>query len=564
MSQIKISQLPIISTISSNTSNTLFAGVDVTSGLTGQITAKTLAQGLYSNEVLNVGANPVTLPNTVAQFAFSGNSYIQTNLVNNNAGGSADHVVTANSGTDTSYFIDMGFTNMNFQPGAEYNSLGTAVNALDGYLYVQGLNSSSPGGNLVIGTTTTNTEIRFIGGGYNSQNIVAKISHQGLSLVNGHPIYFTDGSSQNTAASTAEYSQAAFAAANTNATNITTLQGVNTTQNTNISSAQSFANGAFVTANSAASFANGAFTKANNALANTTGTFAGDLTVTGNVSVLGTNLNLLNTNLSSVGSMTVNGTMILANSNFTSTESAVTISASPTVATPSNDGYMIHISGKNGVPSRIVSDAYGTGAYSVYASRSARGTIANPTAVQAGDIMGRFSSNGYGTTKWQTLGTGRIDFVAAENYTDANTGSQIQFWNCPIGSNTLTNILTLNGDAAIFTGYVEPQKGFIFTPRVPAGNQTAITVNYATDSMVKANLVADLTISHSNFTAGKVVEVWLLNSGGTGRTVTHGLAALNSTTNSTTFTIPSTSSAYLRFFSIDGDLANTFVTISHA
>ena len=51
-------------------------------------------------------------------------------------------------------------------------------------------------------------------------------------------------------------------------------------------SAASFANGAFLTANSAASFANSAFTKANNALANTTGTFAGDLTVTGNVATV--------------------------------------------------------------------------------------------------------------------------------------------------------------------------------------------------------------------------------------------------------------------------------------
>ena len=124
--------------------------------------------------------------------------------------------------------------------------------------------------------------------------------------------------------------------------------------------------------------------------------------------------------------------------------------------------------------------------------------------------------------------------------------------------------MSLNGDEAIFTGVVNPQKGFVYNPRVPAGNQTAITINYATDSMVKANLVADLTISHSNFLAGKVVEVWLVNTGGTSRTVTHGLTALNSTTNSTTFTIPSTSSAYLRFFSIDGDLANTFVTVSHA
>ena len=550
MSQIKISQLPILSTISSNTSNTLFAGVAVETGVTGQMTAKTLAHGLYTNEVLNVGTNPVDLPNTVAQFALGGDSYIQTNLVNTNAGGTADYVVTANNGTDSTYFLDMGLANQNYVPGTEFNNIGTAINPLDGYLYVQGLNSSSPGGNLIVGTTTANTEMRVMAGGGTSANLVAKFTNAGFRMVNGRQIYFDDGTSQNTAAATLAYSQAAFATANTNATNITAIQGVNVTQNTNISSAQSFANGAF--------------SKANNALANTTGTFAGDLTVTGNVTVRGTNLTLLNTNLSSVGSMTVNGTMLLANSNFTSTESALTISASPTVAIPSNDGYMVHISGKNGVPTRIVSDAYGTGAYSVYASRSARGNIANPTAVQSGDIMGRFSANGYGTTKWQALGTGRIDFVASENYTDANTGSQIQFWNCPVGSNTLTNILTLNGDSATFSGVVNPQKGFVFSTRIPTGNQTAITINYATDSIIKANLVADLTVSHSNFTAGKVVELWLVNSGGTQRTVTHGLDAINSTTNSTTFNMPATSCAHLRFFSIDGDLANTFVSITSA
>jgi hypothetical protein len=55
-----------------------------------------------------------------------------------------------------------------------------------------------------------------------------------------------------------------------------------------------------------------------------------------------------------------------------------------------------------------------------------------------------------------------------------------------------------------------------------------------------------------------------VNSGGTQRTVTHGVSALNSTINSTTFAIPSTSSAHIRYFVANGDLANTFVKVSHA
>jgi hypothetical protein len=64
--------------------------------------------------------------------------------------------------------------------------------------------------------------------------------------------------------------------------------------------------------------------------------------------------------------------------------------------------------------------------------------------------------------------------------------------------------------------------------------------------------------------AGKVVEVWLTNTSGLTRTITHGCTSTNSTENATTFGMPGTSSAYLRYFSIDGDNANTFVSIQHA
>ena len=127
MSSVKISDLSQIPQLNSNTSNTLFVGVDIPSGVTGKLTVHTLAQGLYSHEVLNVGNNAVTLPNTVAQFALAGDSYIQTNLVNTNDGGTADIVVTANTGTDSTYFLDAGYANKDYQPGSEFNNIGTAI-----------------------------------------------------------------------------------------------------------------------------------------------------------------------------------------------------------------------------------------------------------------------------------------------------------------------------------------------------------------------------------------------------------------------------------------------------
>ena len=184
MSQVKISELPVITSINANTANTLIVGVDVPTGATGQFTAHVLAQGLYSNEVLNVGVNQQNLPNTVAQFSSKGESYIQTNLVNTNDGGSADIVVTANTGSggsDSTNFIDMGWANKNYQSGSEFNNIGTAVSPNDGYLYAQGT-LGQVYGNLIIGTTTTGANLKFIVGGGSAQNIVARMTSTGLVL----------------------------------------------------------------------------------------------------------------------------------------------------------------------------------------------------------------------------------------------------------------------------------------------------------------------------------------------------------------------------------------------
>jgi hypothetical protein len=176
----------------------------------------------------------------------------------------------------------------------------------------------------------------------------------------------------------------------------------------------------------------------------------------------------------------------------------------------------------------------------------------------------RLAGNGWGTTGFAPLGVARIDIVATENYTDSSRGSRILFYNVPNGSNVVNLIASFNANTVEFTGTVAPDKGFIYTPTVLPGSQTAFTIDFSTTSLIKANVAADCTITLSNYVYGKVVEVWLTNTSGSNRTITHGCTATNSTVNSTTFTIPATSSAYLRYFSVDGDNANTFVAIQHA
>ena len=70
----------------------------------------------------------------------------------------------------------MGIINSQYNNTSPNNSLGTAAWPLDGYLYVQGSSINQIGGNLVIGVTHTNQNIKFIAGGINSENIIAQIS----------------------------------------------------------------------------------------------------------------------------------------------------------------------------------------------------------------------------------------------------------------------------------------------------------------------------------------------------------------------------------------------------
>jgi hypothetical protein len=347
-------------------------------------------------------------------------------------------------------------------------------------------------------------------------------------------------------------------------------------------------------------YSNASFLKANNALANTTGTFAGNLTITGavvassgNVGSLtiannsiysaltnedmiigqsGATANLvinrttnITKDISITGNLISTGTLIdFNNSNFDPNIAFVQITGVNTAHQSSNSNYMLQITGKANSVTRLVLDSFGQNTYPVVIGRMGRGSAAAPAAVANNDVIMRIVGNGYTGTQFPGSSPTKIDFVAAENFTDLARGTRIDFYNTTIGSNTIQRIASFNATDVTFTGVVNPQKGFIYTPRIPAGNQTAITIDYASDSMIKANLVADLTFSHTNFVTGKLVEVWLVNSGGNARTITHGVAAINSTTNSLTFNMAATSAAYLKYFSIDGNLANTFVSVVYA
>jgi len=541
MPTVKISELPEISHYSTNTEATLVVGVDLATGTTGRSTLTTLGEGLYAYQPLKVGENQVLFANTIGQFSGNSVTFLQINNQNFNANGSSDYVASASDSNNTDKFIDMGINGSQFA-----DPVYTSMKPYDGYVFVQGPAPLSASGNLVIGTASAHANIVYIVGGTVTNNIVARMTKTDLQLSAGYNIKFGDGSIQSVAASPVNYSQAAFAlannssvlaqaafnVANTSSANTFITQGVDVTQNTAISSTDGKMQSAF--------------NKANNALANTTGSFAGTLNISNN--------------------LTVNGTVVLANTNFATTEAVFRITGAGSSQTPTQAGTLMQLTSKQNTPARVLIDSIGTSntSYSIIAGRTARGTVGAPTATQNNDILLRIAGNSYGTTGYAPFGDARIDFIATEDHSDTARGSRIRFWNTPIGTNTVNEIASFNGDSVTFTGTVAPTKGFIYTPNIYPSAQTAVTISFTNDSVVRAQTSAGLVVTLSSFVVGKSVEAWITNTAGGGHTFTHGCTATNSTVNSTTYSIPATSTIFVKYWCMDGTLANTFVAITHA
>ena len=144
----------------------------------------------YSGNVYLAGnivvgpAGYTVLPTTVAQFTGNANTYTQLNLQNISTGtdATAEYVATANNSTDTTFFVDLGIANSNYDVNSPTNSLGTAIYANDSYLYAQGNTAASIGGNLVIGTSTASKTVKIFAGGINSANVVATVANTGVSV----------------------------------------------------------------------------------------------------------------------------------------------------------------------------------------------------------------------------------------------------------------------------------------------------------------------------------------------------------------------------------------------
>jgi hypothetical protein len=145
---------------------------------TGQVDG----EEFHANTKILVGEasrQAAALPNSLAQFSANSEYYVQINGQNLNGNGSADFVITADVGTDVDYYIDMGMGGSTY---SFYTGNNSPMEPLAGYLLVQGSTVGLPGGNLVIGTTSPQTKLTFMTGGYETDNIQMTMSNSGVNI----------------------------------------------------------------------------------------------------------------------------------------------------------------------------------------------------------------------------------------------------------------------------------------------------------------------------------------------------------------------------------------------
>ena len=149
----------------------------------------------------------------------------------------------------------------------------------------------------------------------------------------------------------------------------------------------------------------------------------------------------------------------------------------PVTGNSTTVGTDLHISGLNGSQTRITQDAFGTGSYVAFTGRAARGTGATPTQTQSGDTLSQFTGRGFssGTLQFGNASTGRVDVVAAENFTDTSRATNVVIYTTSTGNIEPAAVATFTGTGANITGTANIS-GNVTAGNVAGGN--LVSANY--------------------------------------------------------------------------------------
>jgi hypothetical protein len=188
--------------------------------------------------------------------------------------------------------------------------------------------------------------------------------------------------------------------------------------------------------------------------------------------------NITSGNILTGGLISATGNIIVGTAGFigigtASPDSELTILANPqTVTYPvtgnsTTTGTDLHISGADATQTRITQDAFGTSQYVAFTGRAARGTAAAPTQTQSGDTIAQFTGRGFssGNLQFGNSSTGRVDFTAAENFTDTSRATNVQIFTTAANSITPTAIAAFSASGLSVAGNI-------------TGNTAGFTIGY--------------------------------------------------------------------------------------
>jgi hypothetical protein len=277
---------------------------------------------------------------------YNGYSGLNMQNINTGANASSDLFITADNGTVNDGFLDLGFSSSTYAyPGY------TLIGKNDGYLFAVG-NTTTGGGNMIVGTGLNN-DVIFSVGGINTENEIARFKYNTGLVLKQFPIKFADNTSQNTAAAPFAVTNASFTQANTatiigqaayvQANTATTIGQASYTQaNTattigqaayvQANTSNTVAIAAYVQANTATIIGQAAYAAANTKLPLVGGTVTGNLIIstTGYIVIQNTQSSISNTSgtitISGAGGIGVGGSIYVGNrvgfSNSTSVSAA--------------------------------------------------------------------------------------------------------------------------------------------------------------------------------------------------------------------------------------------------
>lgn len=120
---------------------------------------------------------------------------------------------------------------------------------------------------------------------------------------------------------------------------------------------------------------------------------------------------------------------------------------------------LLHLGASNGQSARVLIDTFGTQNFGApnFTLRAARGTAANPTALQTGDILGQMSFTGFGTSAYSTA-AGAVRVEADQSWSDAAQGSRMTFYTTTSGTaGGGIERLRINSDGAVGIGTETPK-----------------------------------------------------------------------------------------------------------